>query len=46
VVAGEADDLGHRKIRGQVLDLPAVLPQAGRRHHGRQGVPLAGGAWW
>jgi hypothetical protein len=40
-VRGEADDLGRREVRGEVVDLPAVLAQAGRRHHGGQRVPLA-----
>jgi hypothetical protein len=40
-IGDEADHLGHREIRGQVVDLPVVLAQAGARHHGRQRVPRA-----
>lgn len=39
---GEADDLGGRQVGAQVVNLPVVLAQAGRRHEGGQRVPLAG----
>ena len=41
-VACEADELGRRQVRGQVVDVPVVFAEAGRRHHGRQGVPFVG----
>jgi hypothetical protein len=42
-VGGEADDVGRGEVGGQMVDLPVILAQAGRRHHGRQRMPLAGG---